>query len=83
MTRKRARLPEVNKSGEALKDYYRHERRIELFYEEHSSFDVRRTAIEREGYGKIHKANVLYMLLPDNTTSPGQLIKHETTVFIY
>lgn len=77
MIRKRAGIPGVTESGAALKARYRNERRIELMYEEHRFFDVRRWVIGPEGYGKIYKANVLYKLLPDKTTSPVPTVKHE------
>lgn len=77
MIRKRAGIPGVTESGAELKARYRNERRIELMYEEHRFFDVRRWVIGPEGYGKIYKANVLYKLLPDKTTSPVPTVKHE------
>lgn len=77
MIRKRAGIPGVTESGAALRARYRNERRIELMYEDHRFFDVRRWVIGAEGYGKIYKANVLYKLLPDKTTSLIPTIKHE------
>jgi starch-binding outer membrane protein, SusD/RagB family len=77
MIRKRAGLPGVTESGAALRARYRNERRIELMYEDQRFYDVRRWVIGPEGYGKLYKANVLYKLLPDKTTSPIPTIKHE------
>jgi len=77
MIRKRAGLPGVTESGTALRDRYRNERRIEMMYEDQRFFDVRRWVIGPDGYGKTYKANVLYKLLPDKTTSPVPTIKHE------
>jgi hypothetical protein len=75
--RKRAGQPETNETGDALKQRYRNERRIELMYEDQRFFDVRRWMIAPETYGSFYKANVLYKLLPDKTTSPVPTIKHE------
>ena len=76
MIRTRAGLPGVTESGAALRDRYRNERRIELMYEDQRFFDVRRWVIGTEGYGPTYKANVLYKLLPDKTTSPVPTISH-------
>lgn len=77
MVRKRAGLPDITESGTALRDRYRNERRIELAFEDKRFFDVRRWAIGPQAYGVVYKANVLYKLLPDNTTSPNPTIFHE------
>ncbi len=60
MIRKRAAMPEINASGQALKDAYRHERRIELMFEEHRFFDVRRWVIGEIGYKDAVKVVVYY-----------------------
>ncbi len=60
MIRKRAGMPEIHDSGEALKERYRNERRIELMYEEHRFFDVRRWVIGPEAYSSAWKVDVLY-----------------------
>lgn len=76
--RTRAGLPDITESGDALRERYRHERRIELMYEDHRFFDVRRWVIAPEAYNiNVYKANVLYKLLPDKTTSPVPTIFHE------
>lgn len=77
MIRKRAGIPGVTESGVALKARYRNERRIEMMYEEQRFFDVRRWVVGPEGYNKIYKANVLYKLLPDKTTSAIPTVIHE------
>lgn len=77
MIRKRAGLPGVTESGSALRVRYRNERRIELMYEDQRFFDVRRWVIGQEAYGPVYKANILYKLLPDKTTSTIPTIKHE------
>ena len=42
MIRERAGMPDVTESGDALKERYRNERRVELAFEEQRFFDVRR-----------------------------------------
>lgn len=77
MVRTRAGLPGVTESGAELVARYRNERRIELMYEDQRFFDVRRWVIGPEAYGPTYKANVIYKLLPDKTTSPIPTITHE------
>lgn len=77
MIRKRAGLPNITETGDALRQRYRHERRIELMYEDHRFFDVRRWVIGPQTYTVGLKANVTYKLMPDNTTSPEPTIFHE------
>jgi hypothetical protein len=77
MIRRRAGQPEVTESGAELKQRYRNERRIELAFEEHRIHDVRRWLIGPEAYKPVLKANVVYKLLPDKTTSPIPTITHE------
>ncbi|MDW7693747.1 RagB/SusD family nutrient uptake outer membrane protein [Flammeovirgaceae bacterium SG7u.111] len=43
--RKRAAMPDITESGDALKERYRNERRVELAYEDHRFFDGRRWII--------------------------------------
>ncbi|HTE08915.1 MAG TPA: RagB/SusD family nutrient uptake outer membrane protein, partial [Flavitalea sp.] len=50
MIRKRAYMPLVTESGAALKTRYRNERRVELAFEDHRYFDVRRWMIAPEAY---------------------------------
>lgn len=75
--RRRAGQPEITDSGEDLRKRYRNERRIELAFEEHRIHDVRRWVIGPEAYKPILKANVVYKLLPDKTTSTVPTITHE------
>lgn len=77
MIRKRAGLPGLTESGTELRARYRNERFIELMYEDHRFFDVRRWMIGPQTYGNTYKANVTYKLLPDKTTSPIPTIFHE------
>ncbi|SEL75930.1 RagB/SusD family nutrient uptake outer membrane protein [Parapedobacter koreensis] len=48
----RAGLPAITASGDALRDAYRNERRIELAYEEHRFHDARRWMIAAEALGR-------------------------------
>lgn len=50
MIRKRAFMPDITESGAALKERYRNERRIELAFEDHRYFDVRRWLIAPDAY---------------------------------
>lgn len=45
MIRDRAGMPDITETGQALVDRYRNERRIELAFEQHRYFDVRRWMI--------------------------------------
>jgi hypothetical protein len=75
--RKRAGLSPVTASGDELRDLYRLERRIELALEDHRIWDVRRWAIGPEAYDKtVTRAEVVYKLLPDNTTDTVPTITH-------
>lgn len=69
MIRKRAGMPEITESGEALKARYRNERRVELVFEDHRFFDVRRWMIGPEAYHAVHGVEVVYKLNPDKTTA--------------
>ncbi|QNL51656.1 RagB/SusD family nutrient uptake outer membrane protein [Olivibacter sp. SDN3] len=48
MIRNRARMPEITASGTELLEKIRHERRIELAFEEHRYFDIRRWMIAED-----------------------------------
>lgn len=69
MVRKRAGMPETNDSGQDLLNRYRNERRIELAYEDHRYFDVRRWMIAPSAYTNAQGVDVRYKLQPDNTTA--------------
>lgn len=77
MIRKRAGLPDVTESGDALRARYRNERRVEFAFEDHRFFDVRRWAIGPEAYKPIHIAKVVYKLNPDKTTAARPTVTHE------
>ncbi|MEX0779050.1 MAG: RagB/SusD family nutrient uptake outer membrane protein [Balneolales bacterium] len=69
MIRQRAYMPDVTASGDELREEYRNERRIELVYENHRFFDVRRWLIGPEAYHPVHGVEIVYELQPDNTTA--------------
>jgi len=75
--RHRAGLPDINATGDNLKKIYRHERRIELSFEDHRIFDVRRWMIGPEAYKPVKRAIVRYKLLPDKTTAKEPTITSE------
>lgn len=69
MIRKKAAMPDVTESGDALKERYQNERRIELVFENHRFFDVRRWMIGPDAYHPMHGVDVVYKLNPDHTTA--------------
>jgi len=69
MIRKKAYMPDVTESGDALKLRYQNERRIELVFENHRFFDVRRWKIGPDAYHPMHGVDVVYKLNPDHTTA--------------
>jgi len=74
--RTRAGLPAVTESGIALRERYRNERRVELAFEDHRFYDVRRWVIGPEAYKPIHIADVVYKLNPDHTTATVPTVRH-------
>ncbi|TAH06431.1 MAG: RagB/SusD family nutrient uptake outer membrane protein [Sphingobacteriia bacterium] len=75
MIRKRAGMPNITESGSALRTRYRNERRIELAFEEHRFFDVRRWAIGKDAYKQFSGVDILYKMNPDRTTAAIPTIK--------
>lgn len=69
MIRKRAGMPDITESGAALRDRYRHERRIELAMEDNRLYDVRRWVLGPQAYVPATGVNVLYKLNADHTTA--------------
>lgn len=72
--RYRVGMPAVDDSGEALKQRYRNERRVELAYEEHRYFDARRWMIASETLGR--KATIIRI---EGKLKPGR----EVSVYQY
>ena len=77
MVRTRAGMPDVTESGEALMERCRNERRIELAFEDHRFYDVRRWVIGAEAYQPAYVAKIRYKLNPDKTTATIPTITHE------
>ncbi len=69
MIRKRAGMPDVTESGNALKARCRNERKVELVLEDHRFFDVRRWLVGPEAYHDMHGVDIVYKLNPDHTTA--------------
>jgi hypothetical protein len=69
MIRKRAGMPDVTESGDALRQRYRNERRIEMVYEDQRFFDVRRWLAGPDAYHAVHGVDIIYELNPDKTTA--------------
>lgn len=66
--RKRAFMPEITETGAGLKEHYRNERRIELAFEDHRYFDVRRWMIADKAYLTAKGVEPRYKLLADKST---------------
>ncbi len=79
MIRKRAGMPGLTESGNDLRERYRNERRIELAFEDHRFYDVRRWMIGPKAYVNALAANVVYKLNPDKTTATIPTVTH----FVY
>ena len=78
MIRRRAGLPALTETGEALRQRYRNERRIELCFEDHRFYDVRRWVIGPEAYNiQVTQAIIEYKLQPDHTTATIPEVKHQ------
>jgi len=75
--RTRAGLPGLTESGDALKARYRNERRIELAFEDHRFYDVRRWVIGPEALDVTTVADIVYTLNPDHTTAAVPTITHK------
>lgn len=58
LIRERAGMPEITAGGEELKELYRNERRVELAFEEHRYWDVRRWKIAPETYHDIQVLDI-------------------------
>ena len=78
----RSGMPALTETGTALKDHYRHERRIEMAYEEQRYHDARRWMIAPATLGrKITFINVVGKFKSGKTLS-GKY-KHDETIYDY
>jgi hypothetical protein len=75
MIRKRAGMPDITDSGQALVERYQNERKVELAYEDQRFFDVRRWMIAPQAYQDAQGVEVTYKLQPDNTTATKPTFK--------
>lgn len=62
--RKRAGMPDITTTGKNLRESCRHERRIELAFEDHRMWDVRRWAIGSQVYKPVHGVTIIYKMDP-------------------
>jgi hypothetical protein len=78
----RAGMPAITESGDALKQHYRNERRVEMVYEEQRYHDARRWMIAPTTLGrKLIFMTVIGNLKPGKTApSP---YKHDETIYTY
>ena len=78
----RVGMPAVTASGDALRDIYRNERRVELAYEEHRYYDARRWMIAEETLGRgIKKIDIKATL--KSGQSPRTPYVYDKTVYDY
>lgn len=77
MVRKRAGMPDITESGDALRQRYRNERRIEFAFEDHRFYDVRRWVIGPNAYKNALAAKIVYELNDDKTTAARPTVTHE------
>jgi starch-binding outer membrane protein, SusD/RagB family len=68
MIRKRAGLPDINKSADELRESIRHERKIELMFEDKRFFDIRRWMIAPEVTSDVYGVDIRYALNEDKPT---------------
>ncbi len=78
----RVGLPAVTDSGDALRDRYRNERRIELAYEEHRYHDARRWMIASETLGRGIKVMSTQATLKAGAT-PNVPYVHDKAIYDY
>ncbi|GAB4417590.1 MAG: RagB/SusD family nutrient uptake outer membrane protein [Bacteroidia bacterium] len=78
----RVGMPAITESGEALRDRYRNERRIELAYEEHRFHDARRWMIAPETLGRGIKSIDIQATLKPGAT-PHVPYRYDTAVYDY
>jgi starch-binding outer membrane protein, SusD/RagB family len=77
----RAGMPAVADAGDALKQRYRNERRIEMVYEEQRYHDARRWMIAPETLGqKAQRINITATLLPGKDV---RLYKYDPASYLY
>jgi hypothetical protein len=65
LIRTRVGMPEFTETGEALKERYRNERAVELAFEDHRFYDVRRWMIGAQAYTGGYAVEVRYVVEKD------------------
>lgn len=80
--RYRVGMPAVTDSGDALRERYRNERRVELAYEEHRYHDARRWLIAPEELGRIIQTIDIRATLKPGAT-PHTPYRYDTDVYDY
>lgn len=78
----RAGMPAITASGTALRDIYRHERRIEMAYEEQRYHDVRRWMIAPETLGTLPEFIKITAKLKSGKQAPKPY-RHDESVYTY
>jgi hypothetical protein len=73
MIRQRAGMPDITESGQALVDRYQNERRVELAFEQHRYFDVRRWMIAPQALGR----NANGIVIVDPLAGPVQYSRNK------
>jgi len=73
--RKRAGMPDITETADALKEHYRNERRIELAFEDMRMWDVRRWVIGTKAYENAEGVSIIYKMDPvTHITSPNPTV---------
>lgn len=80
--RYRSGMPAITESGDALRQRYRNERRIELLYEEHRYHDARRWMIAATTLGRGIKVPYIKATLKPGAT-PHEPYRHDKAVYNY
>jgi len=60
--RERVGMPDIDESGDELREHYRNERRVELAFEDKRFYDIRRWATGSDGYQDARGVDVRYKL---------------------
>jgi hypothetical protein len=60
MVRERAGMPDITATGQELVEEYRNERQVELAYEDHRYFDVRRWMVAPNTFGNAQGVKITY-----------------------
>lgn len=78
----RAGMPAITETGDALRQHYRNERRVEMAYEEQRYHDARRWMIAPRTLGRPVEFITITGLLNPGMTAPSPY-KHDETIYTY